>query len=184
MPAQPRAAIPVERQRVEPADAALRIEAVDQDEVEFAVGLRDEIVTVADFDRDAARVAGQLEELHGGVDDRRIDLDDRQRRARPVPIEEFRQRRGAKANQQHGLRPPRRGPQQQRHHHVARVLELERPGSGDAHGALDPRRAEMQVADARLLAHLDGRGRAPMREEVHRTEDVMERPQESTAAAK
>ena len=157
---QPRAGARVERQRFQHPDAAFGVVAVDDDEVEAAVGRRDVLVAVRDLDREAPRIVGQLEILAAAVTTaasisttvsaafgrfryRNFGSD-----AAPRPIR----------STLFGHRGER--PQQQREHHVARVFELERKGARDAHRALDPVRSEMEIPDAPLLADLDRHGRS------------------------
>jgi hypothetical protein len=70
-------------------------------------------------------------------------------------MDELGQRAGAQADQQHPGRP-RRGAQQQPGHHLAGVFELEGVGLAQAHRALHPVGAEVQVADAGFFADVDG----------------------------
>ena len=103
--AQVRLRVAIERQRVEHAGAALRIVAIDQDQVEVAVRRLQVVAAVVDRDAQARPLRRQLEVLPRARDDIGIDLHDRVRRARPVPVKEARDRPGTETDRQHGARP-------------------------------------------------------------------------------
>ena len=126
--AEVRLRVAMERQRVEHAGATLRIVAIDQDQVEVAVRRLQVVAAVVDGDAQARALRRQLEVLPRARDDIGIDLHDRVRRARPVPVKEARDRPGTETDRQHGARPAASGVQQQREDHVARVLELQGVG--------------------------------------------------------
>ena len=103
--------------------------------------------------------------MPAGGDDLRVELD-RDGLHLEALRAEARDRRRAEA-ELHGAQPSRRGvlAGEQPHHHAAHVLELDDEGVADAHGALDPRRAQVQVADAARFRDRDlgQRGRERLR---------------------
>jgi hypothetical protein len=110
--------------------------------------------TVADDHAQPQGVIGQLEVQAGDDLDLRVDLNDGDAGVRQLVVDELGQRPGAEADQQHVARPGRVA-QQQAGHHLAGVGQFQGVGALDAHRALDPFGAEMQVAHAGLFADFD-----------------------------
>lgn len=151
---QARFAVQVKRQRVEPSRAGFVIEAIDQDQVIFLLGLDDEIRAIGVMHPDALRILRQLEKLPRDGFDLRFDFHHGELGLGPVAPEELGERCRAQANQQHAARPIV-GAQEQGHHHFFGVVKLQRKRPRDAHRALHPVGAEMQVTHAGRFAGID-----------------------------
>lgn len=144
------------RQRVERPGTSIRVVAVDHDPVEMAVTAEDEVGPAAIDDLQPCGVVRQFEVLAGDKFDLRVDLHHGDLRCRQMAIAEFGQRTTAQADLKDATRLAGRRVEQQPGHHVSRVFQFERPGTGDAHGTLHPVRAEVQAANAIFLADVDG----------------------------
>ncbi len=118
------------------------------------LGLDDEIRAIGVMHPDALRILRQLEKLPRDGFDLRFDFHHGELGLGPVAPEELGERCRAQANQQHAARPIV-GAQEQGQHHLLGVVKLQRIGARDAHGALHPVRAEMQVTHAGRFAGID-----------------------------
>src|SRR5690606_6752602 len=133
-----------------------RIVGVDLDHGEAApvAGMGDVLRAIVDDDLEPVVLRRESELLPGHGDDRGLDLDhDHPRLLEPLP-DVLRQARRAEPDLQ-DLAP--RLDEELPGHQVAQVVELDVPGASQPHRALYPDGAEMQVANAPLVGHHDGR---------------------------
>jgi len=148
----------VKLRRVEHGAARGGVVQVDLQRIDGAVALVvvDEVIGVHFQQRQATVFRRQLEHAVADRDHRWVQFDRRDVRLGKLAIAELGQRRRAQAQLHDVLR---RLVEQHPAHHLLRVFELDPVGLADAHGALHPFGAEVQVAHAVLLRQRD-RGKA------------------------